>query len=290
MNGKMGTSSLDISALSFSDHHVIVTSDGRRFAFQRLPGETNPGTEPADAAQECVETQIPSPDSGRLKKQGQRAPYLGRRPSGSSDTRATTSDSTAPGTEDTSISHASWITFKPFSGLSDVVSTVTTTASPDIQPGARSAFKSFSTYASFGPTVSSPVPETTACEELETQSACRERFPSTSTQHSTPLENAIESPPIPVSPFRQLDKFPVYHAGFQGNSRNGFNDIDGPSRTGDGLLPIGDSEGSSSPSIPGYGVSGERLLFERQVKESHGLLGVISIILTRETEQNCPLQ
>lgn len=291
MNGKMGTSSLDLSALDFSDHHVIVTPDGRRYAFQRLLGETNPGTDPGDAAQECIETHIPSPDSDRLKKQGQRASCLGGRPNGSSDIRATTSDLRAPGTEDTSTSPGSWITIKPVSDSSDIKSTTATIASPDTQSQARSPFASFSTYASFGPIVSSPGPETTTCEELERLSARRDRFPSTSsTQCTSPLENAIENPPIPVSPFRQQDKFPVYHAGFKGNTRNGLDGIDGPSRIGDGLMPVTNRESNSSPSVSGYGVSGERLLFERQVKESHGSEDVISIILTTETEQNCLLQ
>lgn len=273
MNGKMESSSVDLSALDFSDHHVIVTPEGRRYAFQRLADETSPGIGPKDAAQEFLETHTPFTDSDCLKLQGQRPSCLGGRPSGSSGTRATTSDSKVLGTEDRPTSHGSRTTIQPVSDSSDVKSTITTTTSPDTQSQARSPLASFSTYASFGPIVPSPMPETTTCEELERQSAQRDRFPSTSTQYSSPLENATENPPILISPFRQQDKFPVCHAGFKENSRNGLDSIDGPSRIGDGLIPIGNREGSSSPSMSGYGVSGERLMFERQVRELPWLCG-----------------
>jgi hypothetical protein len=273
MNSKMGMSSLDLSPLDFSDHHVIVTPDGRRYAFQRLFGETIPGTEPGDAAQDCMDTHIPFPDSDGLKKQGQQPSCLGGRPTGSSDTRATTIDSLAPGTEDTSTSHGSRTAIQPVSDSPDVKSTTTAITSPDTQSQPCSPFASFSTHVSFGPNVSPPMPETTTCEELERQSAPRDRFASTSTQYSSPRENAIENPPILVSPFRQQDKFQVCHAGFKGNSRNGPDGMDSPPRIGDGLMPIGNSEGSSSPSMSGYGVSGERLLFERQVREPPWLCG-----------------
>lgn len=44
--------------------------------------------------------------------------------------------------------------------------------------------------------------------------------------------------------------------------------IDSPPRIGDGLMPISSKDGSPSPSMSGYGVSGERLLFERIVSYS----------------------
>lgn len=169
----MVTSSLDVSALGigFSDHHVIVAPDGSRYAVQRLPGETSPGTKLGDAPQECKKPDSHCQDSDGHEKEGHGLSCLGGRPTGPSDTRAAASDLRAPGTEDRSFSLGSRTTTRLVSDPSDEKSTNTTIASPDPQSQSRSPFASFSTYASFGPIVSSPVPETNTCEELERHSA-----------------------------------------------------------------------------------------------------------------------